>query len=503
MTISGSSILATATDPLCLAGAVTVIGFFGARYWQRRSALAHFFVQLFVFVIFTGLMLAGGVVPYRPGAPIGPESMRLFVGALEVIWWLGAAWLGVGFLRAFVVLERQPRDTKLVQDLLAALIYLTATFAIIAYVFDLPVRGLLATSGAVAIIIGLALQSSLGDVFSGLVLNIERPYRVGDWIILDDALQGKVIETNWRATHILTGNQDVAIIPNSVIAKSTVVNCSTPTKIHGASIRVRLEPSLTPAAGCNLLKEVLLGSTHILRTPEPSVTIKDLSAEMIDFELSYSVVDVSAVDRAQNEIFNRVYRAAEAVGARFSPRLGGLPGRAAAKADEESGTPEQLLAGISLFSTLTADEKALLASQMQRREYAQGEVIVRIGTILEVLCIVSYGVLVGSVQANGRKIEVIRLSPGDYFGEVGLLTGKPLDGELAALTRVVIYEIPKSALAPLIKARPGLTEELSEILASRQLANRSVLDHHDDTERPEAGVAERFVADIRRIFSLH
>jgi CRP-like cAMP-binding protein len=122
---------------------------------------------------------------------------------------------------------------------------------------------------------------------------------------------------------------------------------------------------------------------------------------------------------------------------------------------------------------------------------------------LEVLCIVSYGVLVGSVQANGRKIEVIRLSPGDYFGEVGLLTGKPLDGELAALTRVVIYEIPKSALAPLIKARPGLTEELSEILASRQLANRSVLDHHDDTERPEAGVAERFVADIRRIFSLH
>ena len=120
-------------------------------------------------------------------------------------------------------------------------------------------KGLLATSGALAIIIGLALQSSLGDVFSGIVLNIERPYRVGDWIILDDSVQGKVIETNWRATHILTGNQDVAIVPNSVIAKSKLVNCSTPTKIHGASIRVRLEPSLTPAAGCNLLKEALLG----------------------------------------------------------------------------------------------------------------------------------------------------------------------------------------------------------------------------------------------------
>ncbi len=503
MTISYSSILATATQPLFLAGAVTIVGFLGARYWQGRSALVCFLVQLLFFAILTGLLLAGGVVPYHPGVSTGTERMRLFVGVLEVIWWLGAAWLAVGFLRAFVGLERRPRDTKLVQDLLAALIYLAATFGIVAYVFDLPVKGLLATSGALAIILGLALQSSLGDVFSGIVLNIERPYRVGDWIILDDTLQGKVIETNWRATHILTGNQDVAIIPNSVIAKSRLVNCSTPTTIHGASIRIRLEPSLTPAAGSNLLKEVLLGSTHILRTPEPTVTIKDLSAEMIDFELSFSVADISAVDRAQNELFNRVHRAAAAAGARFSPRLGGIPTGAAPEAEGESGIPERLLAGISLFSTLTADEKAALAAQMQRKDYKAGEVVVRTGTILEVLCIVSYGVLVGSVEANGRKIEVTRLAPGDYFGEVGLLTGKPLEGELAALTRVVIYEISKAALSPLIKARPGLAAELSESLASRQLANRIVLDHYDDTEQPEEGLAERVAANIRRVFSLH
>ncbi len=503
MAISYSSILETATNPLFLAVAVAVVGFFGARYWQRRSALAYFSAQLFFFAILTGLMLAGGVVPYRPGASTAAEPTRLFVGALEVIWWLGAAWLAVGFLRAFVVLGRRPRDTKLAQDLLAALIYLAATFAIVAYVFDLPVKGLLATSGALGIIIGLALQSSLGDVFSGIALNIERPYRVGDWIILDDTLQGKVLETNWRATHILTGKQDVAIIPNSVIAKSRLVNCSTPTMIHSASIRIRLEPSLTPAAGCNLLKEVLLGSTHILRTPEPTVTIKDLSAEMIDFELSYSVADISAADGAQNELFNRVFQAAAAAGTKFSPRLGISPSQAAPAAEEESGIPERLLAGISLFSTVTVDEKAALASQMQRKDYKRGEVVVRAGTILEALCIVSYGVLVGSVEANGRKIEVIRLAPGDYFGEVGLLTGKPLDGDLTALTRVVIYEISKAALSPLIKARPGLAEELSEILASRQLANRTVLDHVDDREGPEEGLPERVAANIRRLFSLH
>jgi small-conductance mechanosensitive channel/CRP-like cAMP-binding protein len=463
----------------------------------------RFLTRLLVFAVVTALMLAGGVVPYRPGLGGGGEPRRLFVGALEAFWWLGAAWLAVGFLRAFVLLERQPRESKLIQDLLAALIYLAAVLAIVAEVFDLPVRGLLATSGAVAIILGLALQSSLGDVFSGIVLNIERPYRVGDWVILDDIVQGTVIETNWRATRILTGNQDVAIIPNSVIAKSKLVNCSTPTKIHRASIHVKLEPSLTPAAGCTLLKEVLLSSTYILRTPEPSVTIKDLSAEMIDFEMSYSVADVSDVGQAQNELYDRVYRAAAVVGARFSPRLASSPRCSSFEEKEQVGVPERLLAGISLFSTLTAQEKAALASQMQRKHYKPGEVIAGVGTILQALFVVSYGVAVRSTEQNGREIEVVRLATGDYFGENGLLTGEPLNDQVTALTRTVIYEISKHALSPLLKARPAIAEELSETLARLQLANRTVLGHDDVKEQHEGGLADRLAANIRRLFSLY
>jgi CRP-like cAMP-binding protein len=335
------------------------------------------------------------------------------------------------------------------------------------------------------------------------VLNLERPYRVGDWIILDDAVQGAVIETNWRATHILTGNQDVAIIPNSVIAKSKLVNCSTPTQIHGTSIRVKLQPSLTPAAGCDLLREVLLGSTHILRTPEPSVTIKDLSAEMIDFELSYSVANVGAVAEAQNELFDRVYRAAAAAGAKFSPRLVGWPDKAASPGEGDFGIPERLLAGISLFSTLNAAEKAALASQMHRKDYKPGDVVVGADAIMQSLCIVSYGVLVASEVENGRKIERGRLTPGVYFGETGLLTGEPLSGEITALTRVVIYEISKEALMPLLKGRPSIAEELSEALASRKLGHRTVLDQQRDIEPHEEGLADRLASSIRRLFSLH
>jgi CRP-like cAMP-binding protein len=108
-----------------------------------------------------------------------------------------------------------------------------------------------------------------------------------------------------------------------------------------------------------------------------------------------------------------------------------------------------------------------------------------------------------STEANGRKIEVIRLAPGDYFGEGGLLTGEPLNGEVTALTRAVIYEISKDALSALLKARPSMAEELSETLASLQLAYRTMFDHRDNQEQHEDRLADRVAANIRRLFSLH
>jgi CRP-like cAMP-binding protein len=141
---------------------------------------------------------------------------------------------------------------------------------------------------------------------------------------------------------------------------------------------------------------------------------------------------------------------------------------------------------------------------MQRKDYKPGELIAGAGTILQALCIISDGVLVGSKEENGRKIEVIRLVPGDYFGEVGLLTGAPLNGELTALTRAVIYEISKQSLSPLLKARPSMAQELSEILASRQLANRTVLGQREKDEQATGPtLADRVAANIRRLFSLH
>jgi small-conductance mechanosensitive channel len=169
-----------------------------------------------------------------------------------------------GALSRSGVLRRLARDkVAVIAALLLTLIGLAAVFAIIAYVFDLPIQGLLATSGVVAIILGLALQSTLGDVFSGLVLSFSRPYRPGDWISLEGGLDGRVIELNWRATHVLTGRRDLAIVPNSTIAKSKIVNASSPSGLHGVTITVQLDAKTAPSTGTEMLAHAILNCRKV------------------------------------------------------------------------------------------------------------------------------------------------------------------------------------------------------------------------------------------------
>src|SRR5215471_5742847 len=217
-------------DSLVVAFGLMVLGGLTTHFLLKNYPLTRAIIRVLFLILLTVVLVNGDIVPYQPLRFTDSPVLDAVHGALKVAWWLFAAWFVVGFLRAFVIVEHRPREAKLLQDLLAGLIYLAALFAIITYVFDLPIQGLLATSGAVAIILGLALQSTLGDVFSGVVLSFSRPYRPGDWISLEGGTDGRVIEMSWRATSILTARRDLAIVPNSTIAKSKIVNVSSPSR---------------------------------------------------------------------------------------------------------------------------------------------------------------------------------------------------------------------------------------------------------------------------------
>jgi small-conductance mechanosensitive channel len=471
-----SVVIGTAVrDPLVVAFGLMVLGGLTTHFLLKSHPLARAILRVMVLILLTVVLVNADIVPYQPLRFTGTPFLDAVHAALKVAWWLFAAWFLVGFLRAFVIVEHRPREGKLLQDLLAGLIYLVAVFAIIAYVFDLPIQGLLATSGVVAIILGLALQSTLGDVFSGVVLNFSRPYRPGDWISLEGGTDGRVIEMNWRATHVLTGRRDLAIVPNSTIAKSKIVNVSSPSGIHGVTITVQLDAKTPPAAGAEILQHAILNCRLIVATPAPTVTVKSINATYTEFEITFFVEELASSVKAQNQLFDLIFRhlAVAGIDLATAQNQSGPAGEDQSSQNRKTG-PERLLELVAIFASLTTEERKAIAAKLKPKSYDKDEVLVEPGTILHSLFIVGAGVLSFTREESEGEIELLRIGPGDHFGEIGMLTGASATAKISALIPATVYELANDDLSPILQARPEVAQGLCRALAQRQAAGQLV-----------------------------
>jgi small-conductance mechanosensitive channel len=494
---------AAVRDPLV--GTLFILTFAGllTHFLFRRHPLGRALSRVLFLVILTVILLHAEVIPYEPLTRTGVPFRDAVHAVLKIAWWLWAAWFLVGFLRVVVVNEHRPREGKLVQDLLAGLVSLSAVFAIIAYVFDLPIKGLLATSGAIAIILGLALQSTLSDVFSGIVLNFSRPYRPGDWISIDGGTDGRVIEMNWRATHVLTAKRDLAIVPNSTIAKAKIVNASSPSGIHGMTVTIELDAKTPPAAGAEILQRAILNTQLILATPAPVVAVKSIDAGSTEFDISFFVEELAQSTRAQNELFDRISRNLAAAGIDLASTQSQVSSAPPAALPENPKTAaERAVDLVTIFAGLTEEERKTLAAKATHKHYDQGEALVEPGDVLHSLFVIGAGVVTITQVLSEGEIELLRIGPGDHFGEIGLLTGHAAEATLKALSPVTVYELTKEDLAPVLEARPEVTHELCRALALRQVAGQLIASAGIDKNVPPSGVAAWFSDRLHRLFDL-
>jgi small-conductance mechanosensitive channel len=498
-----NALLQILQDPMLQVGALAIVGILLIHFLLKRFPITRLVAQVLFFILLTALLLYHGIVPYQPEPLANQMIERVFVSLAKIIWWLDAAWALVGFVRVYVKFEGQPREGRLVQDLIVALIYLGAGLSIVSYVFGVPVGTLIATSGVFAIILGLALQSTLNDVFSGIALNLGRPYAIGDWIVLSDKTEGTVVETNWRSTHLLNSTNDLVVLPNSFLAKVGLTNLTAPDPSHGVSLTVRVSPTALPSVIAGVMRAALLNSSSALPYPRPDVQIKDIDAVAVELELSFRVATVGQAAQAKNEVIDLVYRPLRAAGLSFA---GSAASPTNAPAPEKDGqfqtkrkTPLSLLDVVPLFSSLNEEEKETLAASMKRRAYKKDEQIIEQGDTATSLTIVRAGAIVATRIDEGKEREVGRLAPGDYFGETGLLLNVGEVASLRALTPVVVYEIDQSSLASLLQQRSALAEELATTLSQRVEFGQSIT--HDPSPVRERTVPS-LVARMRKLFSV-
>lgn len=417
--------------------------------------------RLSLFLLFSAVIFNADMIPLKP--PPWPDgTLNLVATVLEILWWLFCArtlTVVMGLL-----LPRIRYAGRLFGDVLGAVIFLIAIVAAAAYVLQLPVKGLLATSGAVAIIVGLALQSTLSDVFSGIVLNTTKPYQLDDWISIDGT-EGKVIEIDWRATYLLTSQGSTVIIPNSVAAKTKVQNFSRPHDVNGVSIRLTVSTQIRPRWVVDALEKTLQGISALLPSPAPKVTIKSSNLTAMKYEASGFVRAGENKAEIRIQMYDLAHRHLEAAGIAFSPEQ-----------DAHAWTRQRLiLEDVKIFSALNAEEKDALSQQMKPLTYAAGEVLLGLGQVSDSLQVIGSGVVSASLKDGTTMIEAARLGPGDILGEEGIDIDAPSRAQFTALTACELFSIEREIIRNCLEQRTEVKAALTRLRNRRDELGRSLL----------------------------
>lgn len=485
-----TSVLSGSIELRFLATALVCAGVVLPRLTGRWPLWILLLWRIAVFLALTVLVLNILGSPLAPHFTASQAGMNLWAQFIEACWWVSAAGAIVGLGRAFVALENRPRETQIVSDLMAGAVYVATLLAVINFAFGVPIQGLLATSGVIAIVLGLALQSTLSDVFSGIVVGIERPYQAGDLLWVEGDVEGYVVQVNWRSTHIATAQHNIAIVPNSIIAKSRLVNRSAPTPLRGDAILVSLDVRAVSADCLAALEAASRACRLISEEPKPNVACTGLNGDGVAYQISFCVDSTEHLRAARAELYVQVHRHLRYAGIALAIPNDAAPPNVAVP------TLVQLLEWSDLFCVLAQPDRELFAEHFSPISLEAGQTLIRQGESPEALFVIATGTVEITSNAGGRTRIIHRMGPGESLGVVSLITGIAYGATATALTPAKAYRLGKPDIAAMIKAHPDLMTSL-EVLAKRGQAALSR--SPEIVDESHQNQPEMFLPKLRRL----
>lgn len=312
----------------------------------------------------------------------------------------------------------QARTPRLLVDIVRLFLVLIGVAIVLALVWGVDLGQVAAALGIGSIVIGLAIAEPLGNVFAGLMLLIERPIAVGDWIKIGDDI-GQVIEINWRAVHLRTFVRNLIVVPNSTLAKDSFANYSRPTRLHSENITLGFSYDDPPNKVRLILLDLLESTPGILSDPPPAVRVANYADFAVEYKIVFFVADFSKLGPIRDSFMTRVWYAARREGITIpfptATEIGYEP-----KDIEEKARPpiESTIDSLSIFRSLSDEQLASLKSNTTWRDFARGEVIVSSGSRLPGLFVLAGGrVTVSQKDEAGEDTDLYEVNPGDIFGE--------------------------------------------------------------------------------------
>lgn len=381
---------------------------------------------------------------------------------------------------------------SLLCNLIRGLLLGAAVLAVLRYGMGVNISPLLASTALLTAIVGFALQGVLGNLLAGMSIHLTRSTHPGDWISMGE-IEGEVLQTNWRETHLRSTSGHTLIVPNSKMADATVHNMSWPTPIRRHSIYVGASYEAAPAEVIQALLNAAAAVPAVLRDPAPAA----FPIEFKDFGINYELRIWTSQHQNRTPITGAVNRM---IWYQFKRHGIEIPFPMSDKllcdfmevvntqkqkpphADEQarriyalqhSDFCSRLLLNAAGQPLLSAADLETLAPLLRFVRYTTGETIFRQGEAGEVCYIVTRGHLRGRMEFQDATTPAneFDLPTGTLCGEMSFLTGMPRTATLAAPEEVELLEITAEAFTRLLALRPEIPDRLAQLVAERAAQN--------------------------------
>lgn len=450
------------------------------------------------------------LVAVRSVVPAEMRDADRLIVVLEVFFLFGTITRSAYLLLLHALLVRTlgREPPKIVRDLLQALLW-TGVVLLTLNAAGVSPTSILTTSALLTAVVGLSLQDTLGNLFAGLALQLQAPFRVGDWIAFDDDERhwGRVVEMNWRAVKVVTLAQVEMVVPNGTLATSALTNFTAPTPAARREVTVFATPERSPEEVTAVLLGALGDAEGVVRRPAPDVLLRAFHERGIEYELRYFVEAFGRRERVDSAVRSRVWYALQRAGIEVpAPRRTVTLHEVTEETREHEAehaveSRESALHGIDFLAHLPDAALHTLAESAETRLFAPGERIVREGDAGEELFVIRRGGV--RIEIGAQHREVARIGPGQFFGEMSLMTGEERRATVRALEETELLALDRACLQPVLESQPELAQKISEVLAERRrnLDANAVMDaakSYADQSRESLLILDR----IKKFFSL-
>jgi small-conductance mechanosensitive channel/CRP-like cAMP-binding protein len=380
---------------------------------------------------------------------------------------------------------------------------------------------IVATSAVVTAVIGLSLQATLGNVVGGIALQLDNSIEEGDWIELENKVQGQVKQIRWRHTLIETRDWDTLIVPNSMLLAQTfkvLGKRGGEAAPHRMWVYFSVDFRFPPAQVVQVVNDALQSApiANVAGEPKPHCICYDLAKEHKDsfayYAVRYWLTNLAVDDPTSSLVRDRIYTALRRAQMPLALPAATLfisqddSDHAARKRGREIAFRVEALENTVLFARLSAEEKAKLAEGVRPAPFSAGEVITRQGATAHWLYILTKGEAeVRIAGSDGVDTKVAEIKAPSFFGEMALMTGAPREATVIAKTDVECLRVDKDDFRDILARRPEIAQEISTVLAQRRVELVAVRDHLDADAKKRKMVTERgrILESIRDFFGLN